>query len=99
MAETTLRCANCAASQPGRFCARCGEKRIDAADHTLRRFGEHLFEAFTHVDGKIFLTVRSLLFRPGRLTADYLHGKRKPLFTLSLQAYRGALFFITFWST
>ena len=29
-------------------------------------------------DGKVFLTLRSLLTRPGRLTADYLRGKRKP---------------------
>jgi hypothetical protein len=78
MAETIVRCANCADPLAGRFCARCGEKRIGPADHTLRRFAEHFFAAFTNVDGTIFLTVRALLFRPGRLTADYLRGKRKP---------------------
>ncbi len=72
------RCANCAEPLAGKFCFRCGEKRVGPADHTLRRFVEHLFEAFTHADGKIFLTLRSLLTRPGRLTADYLRGKRKP---------------------
>lgn len=71
-------CANCAEPLVGRFCARCGEQRVGPADHTLRRFLEHLFEAFTHADGKVFLTVRSLLTRPGRLTADYQRGKRKP---------------------
>jgi hypothetical protein len=72
------RCANCSEPLGGRYCARCGEKRMAPADHTLRRFLEHLFEAFTHADGKIFLTLRCLLTRPGRLTADYLRGKRQP---------------------
>ncbi|MDP1579863.1 MAG: DUF3667 domain-containing protein [Candidatus Didemnitutus sp.] len=78
MPQPARRCANCAEPQIAQFCAHCGEKRLAPADHTLRRFFEHLFEAFTHADGKIFLSVRCLLTRPGRLTADYLHGKRKP---------------------
>ena len=61
-----------------RFCAHCGEKRVEPGDHTLRRFAEHLLEAFTHADGKFFLTLRLLLTRPGRLTADYARGRRKP---------------------
>ncbi|WP_425106184.1 DUF3667 domain-containing protein [Ancylobacter sp.] len=78
MTEPAARCANCHEPLGGRFCARCGEKLVGPADHTLRRFLEHLFEAFTHADGKVFLTLRCLLTRPGRLTADYLRGKRKP---------------------
>ncbi len=61
-----------------RYCAHCGEKRVGPEDHTLRRFIEHIFEAFTNADGKVFLTMRSLLSRPGRLTADYLRGRRRP---------------------
>jgi hypothetical protein len=61
-----------------RYCPHCGEKRVGRDDHTLRRFTEHLFEAFTNADGKIFLTLRFLLTRPGRLTADYLRGRRRP---------------------
>ena len=61
-----------------KYCAYCGEKRLGPEDHTLRRFLEHLLEAFTNADGKAFLTLRFLLTRPGRLTADYLRGRRKP---------------------
>ena len=50
---------------------------MDPGDHTLRRFFEHTLAALTNADGKIFLTVRLLLTRPGQLTADYLRGKRK----------------------
>lgn len=62
----------------GKFCAHCGEKHVEPGDHTLRKFGSHLFEAFTHADGKIFLTLHHLLLRPGRLTADHFLGRRKP---------------------
>lgn len=51
---------------------------MEPEDHTLRRFLEHLFGAFTHADGKVFLTLRCLLASPGRLTADYGRGRRKP---------------------
>lgn len=79
MAEApTPPCATCGRPLTGPYCARCGEKRFRAADYTLRHFLGHLLEALTHVDGKIFLTLRSLLTRPGRLTTDYLQGKRKP---------------------
>jgi hypothetical protein len=60
----------------GRYCPQCGEKRIGLEDRTLRRFFEHSFAAFTHVDGKVFRTLRLLLAHPGRLTADHFAGRR-----------------------
>ena len=62
----------------GKFCAHCGEKRVGAEDHKLMHLLGHLIEAFTHADGKVFLTLRTLILRPGQLTADYLRGRRKP---------------------
>jgi hypothetical protein len=78
MTEPAARCASCSEPLRGGYCSHCGEKRMGATDHTLRRLIEQLFEAFTHADGKIWLTLRTLLARPGRLTADFLLGKRKP---------------------
>ena len=34
------------------------------------------FESFFHFDGRLFQTVPKLAIRPGRLTRDYLDGKR-----------------------
>src|SRR4051812_33223225 len=75
---TSSPCPTCERPLEGNFCAHCGEKRPRASDHSVRHFLGHLFEAFTHIDGKIFLSLRLLLAAPGRLTADYLRGKRKP---------------------
>ncbi len=44
----------------------------------LKHLLGHLIEAATHADGKALLTLRVLIAHPGRLTADYLRGKRKP---------------------
>jgi hypothetical protein len=78
MTGSPIACPTCRRPLDGKYCAHCGEKRPAAGDHTVRHFLEHLFEAFTHADGKVFLTMRYLLGRPGRLTADYLRGRRKP---------------------
>ena len=78
MSEPAPRCVTCAQPIAGKFCAHCGEKRVEPADHTLKRFFEHLLVVFTNADGKVFLTLRLLLRRPGQLTADYLRGRRKP---------------------
>jgi Protein of unknown function (DUF3667) len=47
-------------------------------DHTLKHFFERFFEGFANAEGKAFLSLRLLVTRPGRLTADCLRGKRKP---------------------
>ncbi len=78
MSKPAPECVSCGQPMPGKFCAHCGEKRVDPGDHTLLRMVGHMFEAFTHADGKVFLTLRSLVTRPGRLTADHLRGRRKP---------------------
>ncbi len=71
-------CPNCAQRISDKYCAACGEKRFEPEDLTLHHFAEHAVEAFTHADGKIFATLRSLVLRPGEMSADYIRGRRKP---------------------
>ena len=61
----------------GRYCHHCGERVVDPKDYTFRHFAEQAFESLTHVDGKLWRTFRMLLRRPGRLTAEYLRGRRR----------------------
>jgi hypothetical protein len=35
-------------------------------------------EAFFHLDAKVFLSLRTLITRPGQLTVEYFRGRRKP---------------------
>lgn len=69
-------CANCGAAVTGSYCAQCGQRRFTEAD---RRFGHLLaqfFEAATDLDGRFWGSVRALLFLPGRLSRDYMDGRR-----------------------
>jgi hypothetical protein len=60
------------------FCAHCGEKRHDNHDFSLNHVLAEAAEAFFHVDSKIFRTLKTLVSTPGKLTADFFLGRRKP---------------------
>jgi len=71
-------CASCGRKIEGRFCTHCGEEVIDPHALTLRHFFTHtVLHEVAHVDGKLWRTTRSLLFRPGFLTAEYAAGRRR----------------------
>jgi len=68
-------CLNCSAVLTGPFCAQCGQHDID-----YHRSFHHLFhdilENLFHFEGKFFVTVAWLLSRPGRITLEFLNGRR-----------------------
>jgi hypothetical protein len=91
-------CPECEAALLGDFCHRCGEKRPDSRDLTVRHFFSEAAQELTSVEhSKLFHTLRALLFRPGLLTNEWAAGRRrrylKPLnlclgiLALSLFAY------------
>ncbi len=67
-------CANCDTILTGAYCATCGQSA-----HVHRSVG-HIFEEFLHgiwhFDSKAWRTLPRLVFQPGRLTRDYVYGKR-----------------------
>jgi hypothetical protein len=69
-------CASCHERLVGRYCHQCGERIVDPQDFTVRHFAEQALEAVTQLDGKLWRTFRTLLRRPGMLTAQYLRGRR-----------------------
>ena len=70
-------CPNCGAELKGKYCAACGQKRIDRRDLSLRRFFGHVINELTDLQSnKILRTFGALLFRPGLLTSEYLAGKK-----------------------
>jgi len=77
-AETPWTCVTCGQKAQGKFCAHCGEKRRDKYDFSLRHVLAEAAEAFFHVDSKIFLTLRTLVTKPGKLTSEFFLGRRKP---------------------
>jgi hypothetical protein len=70
-------CPTCGAAIDGRFCAACGEQRVAARDYSVSRFVAHVFESLTNFDFKSLRAVKTLVTQPGRLTRDYLDGRRR----------------------
>lgn len=73
-AEAVASCENCGTPLQGSFCHACGQ----SVHNPLRHFGhavEEFFEAFWHLDGRVFRTLRDLM-SPGRVARNYLAGHR-----------------------
>jgi hypothetical protein len=68
-------CQNCGVPLSGPFCHRCGQQDLDFQ----RSFGHvvlEVLESFFHFDAKFFRNIATLVFQPGRLTAEFNAGRR-----------------------
>ena len=70
----TSPCPNCGEARAGNYCSHCGQA-ADAHEPAIGHFFHEVTHEFLHVDGKIFRTIKALLFEPGRLTGEYWAGQ------------------------
>jgi uncharacterized protein DUF3667 len=75
--EVGAPCANCGVPLQGPWCYNCGQAGEDYHRSVFKLIGESI-EGLFHADGRLWKTIPHLLYRPGRLTRDYLDGKRAP---------------------
>lgn len=69
-------CANCGRVNEGNFCASCGQKEIHEGDLGVAHAWHHIIHELLHLDGRIFTSLKLMFTRPGRLTLDFLEGRR-----------------------
>lgn len=67
-------CLNCGTVLIGRHCYQCGQAAH--VHRTLRAFFHDLLHGVFHFEGKIWRTLPLLAWRPGRLTREYVQGRR-----------------------
>ncbi len=71
----SFECLNCGTVLQGPFCHYCGQP-----DKNFMRFFpvllRELLEDFLDFDSRFMRTMKPLLFKPGKLTRDYLDGRR-----------------------
>jgi Protein of unknown function (DUF3667) len=79
-------CPSCGQAFMGKFCHECGEKRITVKDFKVGKYVRSLLEHFSHFDSKMLRTFGMLLRQPGRLTAEYVIGRRR-LYLNPLQTF------------
>jgi Protein of unknown function (DUF3667) len=68
-------CKNCGAALLGRFCANCSQA-ADVHVPSTRELLHELLEGLTHSDSRLWLTLKYLWFRPGKLTQEFVAGRR-----------------------
>ena len=67
-------CADCGAEVTGRFCSNCGQAAH--VHRTLLHLGEELLHGVMHFDGRFWRTLPLLAVNPGRLTREWVQGRR-----------------------
>jgi len=90
----SAQCLNCGTELKGPFCYYCGQP-----DKNLMRFFpallRDLLEDAFDLDSRFMRTLRPLLFHPGKLTRDYLDGRRfRYVAPMRLYIFSSMLFFI-----
>jgi hypothetical protein len=87
-------CPTCHVTVATPYCPGCGERQLRERDLTLRGIFNQLVRAFVKIDGRVILSFRYLVSRPGFLTVAYLQGQRKPyLGPVPLFLIANAMFF------
>src|SRR6218665_2610002 len=67
-------CSDCGAETSGNFCSNCGQPTH--VHRTLLHLGEELLHGVMHFDARIWRTLPLLWLNPGRLTREWVEGKR-----------------------
>lgn len=73
--QTVAQCPNCATQLGGKFCQGCGQPahlHVPSAREFLHEFIAH----YVALEGKLWKSMALLLFKPGRLTLEYIQGRR-----------------------
>lgn len=67
-------CANCGTPLIGHYCHECGQQAHlhNKLGHLLHEF----VEGIAHFDGRLWRTLPIMVLRPGRLSRDWIEGKR-----------------------
>jgi len=68
-------CKNCNAVLSGRYCANCSQA-ADVHVPTTLELAHELLEGLTHSDSRLWRTLTTLWFKPGKLTEEFVAGRR-----------------------
>jgi hypothetical protein len=68
-------CPNCDAAVSGNFCHACGQETVLHPPST-REFVHEFIGHYVALEGKLWKSLGLLLFRPGRLSLEYINGRR-----------------------
>jgi len=76
--EEFQHCVSCGAPVAGAWCGTCGERMRKPGELSLGEYLGEFFEQLTNLNGKLWGSLRALVFHPGKLTSEYMIGRRVP---------------------
>src|ERR1044071_7443960 len=82
MHTETTRCLNCDTELQGAYCFKCGQKASTHRFSASHFIAHELVHGIWHIDKGILYTLKHVLTRPGRLSREYIAGKRTGHFSL-----------------
>jgi Protein of unknown function (DUF3667) len=74
-AVVPARCKNCDAVLLGRFCVNCSQA-ANVHVPTTKELLHEMLEGITHSDSRLWRTLTTLWFKPGKLTEEFVAGRR-----------------------
>lgn len=96
--RTEKNCLNCGTEVAGRYCQECGQENIVARESFWSLLTHFVYD-ITHFDSKFFGTMSHLLTKPGKLSLEYIQGKRNSqLNPIRMYVFTSAFFFIIFFT-
>jgi hypothetical protein len=75
-ANQSIDCFSCGESMNGVYCYACGNKNDDYR-RSIWSLGGELFASLTAFEGRIWRSIRSLIFKPGQMAREFSDGARQ----------------------
>lgn len=75
-ANQSLNCFSCGETMNGVFCYACGNKNDDYR-RSIWSLGAELFSSLTAFEGRIWRSLRALIFKPGQMAREFSDGARQ----------------------
>jgi len=96
--RTENNCLNCGATLQGKFCHVCGQENLQIKE-SFGHLMNHAISDYFHFDEQFFNTLKPLLFQPGKLTTEYMAGKRMSyLHPVKMYIFISLIFFVLLFS-
>jgi len=91
-------CLNCGTILQGKFCHVCGQENLQIKE-SFGHMMNHAISDYFHFDHQFFNTLKPLLFQPGKLTNEYMAGKRVSyLHPVKMYIFISLIFFVLLFS-
>lgn len=92
-------CLNCGSELQGKYCHSCGQENLQIKE-SFGHMITHAVSDYFHFDHQFFHTLKPLLFSPGKLTNEYMAGRRvQYLHPVKMYIFISLVYFLVLFSS